>query len=127
MVTFFASEGITPAWEDPLNDGGGKWILLFPIKEVSEMNQRWLDTLLACIGEGLEDDEISILCGAVLSVRKTNYRIAIWTKKAKDELIKNLGIKLKKSIKSIDSSHSFKYYTHDQATKQKPAVKFSLN
>ena len=41
-------EGILPAWEDPANANGGKWILRFKKGLASRM---WEDTLLAVIGD----------------------------------------------------------------------------
>lgn len=59
-------DGIMPAWEDPANENGGKWVLELPRTDNS-LNKVWMYTVLAMIGENFpESNEI---CGAVVSLR----------------------------------------------------------
>ncbi|KAF8646864.1 hypothetical protein HU200_065669 [Digitaria exilis] len=71
---------IEPKWEDPICANGGKWTISCGRGKSDTM---WLHTLLAMIGEQFDyGDEI---CGAVVSVRGKQERIAIWTKNAANE------------------------------------------
>ncbi|KAI9280632.1 translation initiation factor eIF 4e-like domain-containing protein [Sporodiniella umbellata] len=77
-------EGIRPEWEDPANAEGGKYGIQFPKSKAGDsINEHWMNLLLAVIGEQLVASED--ICGAVVSVRKTYYRLALWTKSSKDE------------------------------------------
>ena len=86
-------------WEDPTNRQGGKWVLTIPKARKNQVDQWWMYTvidlhfssltpsmpflqILLLIGENLNDDED--VCGAVVSVRKGQDRIALWTKTASD-------------------------------------------
>ncbi|XVE51532.1 hypothetical protein DITRI_Ditri02bG0049500 [Diplodiscus trichospermus] len=71
---------IEPMWEDPVCANGGKWTVTF---QKGKSDTSWLYTLLALIGEQFEyGDEI---CGAVVSVRTKQEKIALWTKNAANE------------------------------------------
>ncbi|CAO3662195.1 unnamed protein product [Rhizopus stolonifer] len=77
-------EGIRPEWEDPANAEGGKYGIQFPKNKAGDsINDHWMNLLLAVIGEQLIANEE--VCGAVVSVRKTYYRVALWTNSSKDE------------------------------------------
>ncbi|KAJ2706468.1 eukaryotic translation initiation factor 4E [Coemansia sp. IMI 203386] len=90
----FFREGVQPMWEDPANENGGKWGYQFQRSIGEKMNEHWLHTLLACIGESFESS--SEVCGAVFSNRKNCFRIAIWTRNASDkEACLNIGRHLK--------------------------------
>ncbi|KAJ6253569.1 eukaryotic translation initiation factor 4e related [Anaeramoeba flamelloides] len=71
--------GIRPEWEDEGNVNGGKWNLRIN-RQVSRLDDLWLDTVLSIIGETFEPEEE--ICGAVVSIRNNGDRIAIWTKTA---------------------------------------------
>ena len=77
-------EGIEPKWEDAKCAKGGKWTFFFPkSKEPAALDDCWLNLLLAMIGE--QFCEPSEICGAVISVRQKQHRIALWTKTASNE------------------------------------------
>lgn len=100
-VLAYDSEGIEPAWEDPNNENGGKWVVnLKPTQRASSLDKRWMFTLLACIGEVLEDpaSDESLVCGTVLSVRKQADRLAIWTRAASEEKIMEIGRKFQAAL-----------------------------
>jgi translation initiation factor 4E len=76
-------EHIRPAWEDPENTKGGRWMVNYSPNQRQEVNAHWLYTMLACIGGTFEDD--NQICGCVVTSRmKGQFRIAIWTKDASD-------------------------------------------
>ncbi|KAJ3107966.1 hypothetical protein HDU97_002546 [Phlyctochytrium planicorne] len=74
----FFKEGVQPMWEDPFNAKGGKWVAQISKPKKKELDTYWLNTLLTIIGEGFEDS-IEV-CGAVVSVRRHQDRISLWTK-----------------------------------------------
>ena len=54
--------GIAPKWGDPMNEDGSRWTLTIPkAREERVLNAFWLDAMLACVGEMLEDS--SEVCG----------------------------------------------------------------
>ncbi|KAJ7114633.1 translation initiation factor eIF 4e-like domain-containing protein [Mycena crocata] len=86
-----------PVWEDPLNIGGGKWIIRLR-KGVAD--RVWESLLCAVVGEGFagvrdsatdtqeswEDDESDIpeICGCTISVRQSEDIIALWNRVDRD-------------------------------------------
>ncbi|KAI1762127.1 eukaryotic translation initiation factor 4E [Hypoxylon rubiginosum] len=73
-------EGVRPEWEDPQNKHGGKWSYQFKDKRSVDVNDLWLHTMLAAIGETLEDEDDGEVMGVVVNVRKAFYRIGVWTR-----------------------------------------------
>lgn len=77
-------EGIEPAWEHPLNMEGGKFVLTLSKKDnkTGKLDEYWLYTVLAILGEMIDKtgDEVN---GAVVSIRKSQDRIALWLKESK--------------------------------------------
>ena len=73
-------EGVRPEWEDPQNKHGGKWSYQFKEKRNVNIDELWLHTMLAAIGETLEDEEDGEVMGVVVNVRKAFFRIGVWTR-----------------------------------------------
>lgn len=69
-----------PEWEDPQNKHGGKWAYQFKDKRAVNIDELWLHTMLAAIGEMLEDEDDGEVMGVVVNVRKGFYRIGVWTR-----------------------------------------------
>ncbi|KAF3933494.1 hypothetical protein ABW19_dt0209336 [Dactylella cylindrospora] len=72
--------GIRPEWEDPANKHGGKWAYQFKEKKTVPIDELWLHTMLAAIGETLEKETDKEVMGVVINVRKGFYRIGLWTR-----------------------------------------------
>jgi len=90
-------EGIMPAWEDPQNAHGGKWVIELKTTEKQELDTIWLYTLLAMIGENFEAAEE--ICGCVVSIRAYRNRVAVWTKTASNDALQlQIGNEFKKAI-----------------------------
>ena len=66
-------------WEDPQNKDGGKFVLTMPKSYRTEgrLDDCWLYTVLAVIGETLDSSGEEV-CGCVVSIRKSQDRIALW-------------------------------------------------
>lgn len=119
----FFRDGIMPAWEDPQNTKGGKWVLQLNTNAGDKklLDEVWLFTILEFIGEGFEDsDEI---CGVVVSLRKSRNRIAIWTRDASNsEAMKRLGQKFKEKM-NLGARYKISFTSHaDSATARNPKV-----
>ena len=54
--------GITPEWEDPRNNDGGKWVVTIPIEKnfEKELEEAWQRIVLMMIGANI-DKELQIL------------------------------------------------------------------
>lgn len=120
---YLFKEGIKPAWEDSANAKGGKWSVQLPRGKFSaEIDQYWLFTMLAAIGETFEtpytsaadaipetpasagpfSDEVT---GVIVSARKAFYRINIWTRnssEAQRAQIENIGRHFKYAVLGFD-------------------------
>eukprot|EP00906_Rhabdomonas_costata_P015175 RCo021812 len=70
--------GTKPLWEDPMNRKGGRWVA--KNLPCAERRRLWSYTVMAVIGENLEDDTLrESVCGVVLSTRKEGDTIQLWT------------------------------------------------
>mmetsp|Transcript_35458 Transcript_35458/g.89109 ORF Transcript_35458/g.89109 Transcript_35458/m.89109 type:complete len:268 (+) Transcript_35458:629-1432(+) len=110
-------DGVEPKWEDPANTQGGKWLLSQNAKgRHTTLDKRWLWTLLAVIGEAFSTDtHTDEICGAVVSIRKSNDRIAIWTKNASDkEITLHVG-QVFKRVLELPEKQRLGYQVHNDA------------
>lgn len=110
-------EYIEPKWEDAANSKGGKWTFTIPPKSRgSALDQMWLWTVLACIGETfLSPDDV---CGLVVSVRKAGDRVQIWTRDATNEqACRDIGRSLKDALELPDST-VIGYQSHADSMKK---------
>ena len=73
-------EGVRPEWEDPQNKHGGKWSYQFKEKRQVNIDELWLHTMLAAIGETLEDEHDGEVMGVVVNIRKAFFRVGVWTR-----------------------------------------------
>ncbi|XP_010943607.3 eukaryotic translation initiation factor 4E-1 [Elaeis guineensis] len=107
---------IEPKWEDPVCTNGGKWTISCAR---GKSDTFWLHTLLAMIGEQFDyGDEI---CGAVVSVRGKQEKIALWTKNAANETAQvNIGRQWKEFL---DYKDTIGFMFHDDAKKLDKAAK----
>jgi len=95
-------KGISPKWEDPANEKGGKWTLIIQ-KSKALLDKLWLWLLLACIGEILDEGKSNI-CGVVVNVRRGQDKLCLWTNDAenKDAILK-VGMQVKKLLELPDN------------------------
>jgi len=110
-------EYIEPKWEDPSNAKGGKWTILIPPKSrASSLDQMWLWTVLACIGETFKSPDD--VCGLVVSVRKAGDRVQIWTKDANNEqACRDIGRSLKDTLE-LPENTLVGYQSHADSMKK---------
>jgi len=109
---------IEPKWEDPANQKGGKWVVTFPTKNRKDtMDKVYLYLILACIGEGFNEGHNDEICGCVVSVRKNQDKIALWTKNANNhDAVKGIGKHLRR-ILEIPDNVTLGYQAHYEAQK----------
>jgi len=117
---------IEPKWEDPANSRGGKWTVAVPPKvRASGLDQMWLWTVLACIGETIRapDD----VCGMVVSIRKAGDRVQIWTKDANNEVAcRDIGRSLKETLE-LPEATIISYQSHaDSMSKKSTKNKYEV-
>ena len=72
----FFKENIAPLWEDPSNCHGGKWVVTFTGRN-SILDKVWEELLLRLISG--EMSHLEDITGAVVSRRKREDRISLWT------------------------------------------------
>lgn len=109
-------EGIMPAWEDPINKAGGKWVIEFERRQSDILDQVWLYTSLALIGEQFDDMED--ISGAVISCRKQRNRLALWTRSAMAQKTQmQIGTQFKK-IMELPPRVKLGYQPHGEAMKR---------
>lgn len=108
-------KGIMPAWEDPANAKGGKWVVELQRHERDSLNQAWLLTSLAMIGETFGPVSAEDICGCVVSLRPKKMRLSLWTKTAeKFDLQQQIGVHLKKVL-DIPNCPKLSYQKHHDA------------
>ncbi|KAF4319460.1 hypothetical protein BBO99_00005292 [Phytophthora kernoviae] len=107
-------DGIRPMWEDPVNAKGGKWIFTNPRSRKARLDECWLYVMLSLIGETLQDEDD--ICGAVVSVRKAQDRIAIWSATANaEDRQKAIGRGFRLALVDIGKNETLKYQSHADA------------
>lgn len=77
--------GIKPAWEDPANEGGGKWVIRIGPRDQQAVDTVWQNLCLALVGEDLGAPFDDLVTGTVLSKRRAGDRVAVWIKKPQGE------------------------------------------
>jgi len=106
---------IEPKWEDIQNSKGGRWTVPIFQKSKALLDQMWLYAVLACIGETFECTED--VCGIVLSIRKSQDRLCLWTKDSKNEHnVLQLGRQLKLVLELSDGA-TLGYQPHEETGK----------
>lgn len=93
----FFKNGIRPMWEDPQNREGGRMTVINTSKcRQAAIDEIWLDVLLFLVGENFEHTDD--VCGMVLNVRNYGFKLAVWTTHANTNIIRSIGINLKKNL-----------------------------
>ena len=117
MSLNFFKKDVKPLWEDPANDGGGRWYFGLEKSRLAQYNiqiqETWIYILLSLIGNTI--DAHNLICGAVVSVRERETRFMIWTRKGEPTEIKHLGNLLKRNFKHC-SRMSYRKHTDRRRT-----------
>lgn len=78
-------KGVTPAWEDPAFESGGRWVVKLEKVKAQSLDDLWLSLCLALIGEAFVDYGGETVCGGIVSVRSRASKVALWLSVAKEE------------------------------------------
>ena len=106
-------KGVLPMWEDETNKKGGKWVLSIPKQRRKSVDLWWMYIVLIMIGENFDD--AGDVCGAVVSLRKSQDRIALWTKTAVNEPLQmSIGAKIRAGLE-LPRALQLKYQSHADA------------
>merc|ERR1712010_81704 len=118
------TDSINPMWEDENNRHGGKWVVIFPKGRREMVDEYWLHILLALIGESFEDtDEI---CGAVASLRKSQSKIAIWTRNASNaDAVRRIGQTIRQVLQ-LEEKWRIGYLVHEDSMKEKAVNRYEM-
>nr|1RF8_A Chain A, Eukaryotic translation initiation factor 4E [Saccharomyces cerevisiae] len=114
---------VRPEWEDEANAKGGKWSFQLCGKG-ADIDELWLCTLLAVIGETIDEDD-SQINGVVLSIRKGGNKFALWTKCEDKEPLLRIGGKFKQVLKLTDDGH-LEFFPHCSANGRHPQPSITL-
>lgn len=116
--------GIEPAWEDAANVQGGKWVVQFPKGKKDSIDEYWLHTLMAVLGETFDDyNEIN---GCVVSMRKHQSKLSLWTRTATDsEACLRIGQQLRE-ILNLDEGWHIGYVSHQDSMKEKVVNRYEI-
>eukprot|EP00808_Paulinella_micropora_P007724 g71789.t1 len=111
----FFKSGIKPMWEDAANAAGGKWVVRLQGRDRQASNTIWINVLMALVGEILDTD--NVICGVVLSKRRSADRVALWTKaiSSKSAIValgKNLRSMMLQSTRINGAGLVFTYEKH---------------
>lgn len=115
-LMFFRSN-ISPTWEDEHNVNGGMWSII--LKDQNHRNgildQIWMETLLACIGETLSFGEK--INGIIVQRRQKEDRIQLWTSGADEVDVQySIGHHYKQLL-NLDDSIKLCYTKHNDMEK----------
>ena len=90
---YLFKEGVRPSYEE--NPTGGVWTFNLEKGNKKRLEESWLHLVLGMIGETLEDaDDI---LGAVVSIKRGQDRLSLWTKTAADE---DLQVRIARRVKT---------------------------
>lgn len=115
---FLFKAGIRPLWEDPVNKGGGRFVL--HIKRIFA-NKTWEDIIIAFIITTMEHDHLN---GVVINVRSWEVLLSIWMKPlASEELKEKYRNWIRKSLSMSDNIKiEYKEHPNPEDVKNKHPV-----
>jgi translation initiation factor 4E len=82
---------IHPAWEDETCKNGGRWIARLEKIRPQDLDEIWLNLILTIVGENFADVGGHMVCGAVVSARSKNSKVALWVARSDEKEVKPIG------------------------------------
>lgn len=114
--------GIEPKWEDPECANGGKWTI--PVTSKTNMDNMWLETLMALIGEQFTESEE--ICGVVASVRPRQDKLSLWTRNATNEAVQmSIGRKWKE-IAQVEEKIQYSFHDDSKKDSRGPKSRYTV-
>jgi translation initiation factor 4E len=116
-------KGVKPAWEDKRNAEGGKWIITIPKQDSrkGKVDEWWLYTTLAMIGETMDDTSNGV-CGAVVSIRKNQDKLALWVNTTNEKECMAIGKRWKVALE-VSEKTPIKFQSHADAAQSQSSFK----
>jgi len=90
---YLFKDGVRPSYEE--NPKGGVWTFNLEKNNKKKLEETWLHLVLGMIGETMEDG--NDILGAVVSIKRGQDRLSLWTKTAAD---KELQVRIAKRLKT---------------------------
>jgi translation initiation factor 4E len=90
---YLFKDGVRPSYEE--NPTGGVWTFNLEKNNKKKLEETWLHLVLGMIGETMEDG--NDILGAVVSIKRGQDRLSLWTKTAAD---KELQVRIAKRVKT---------------------------
>jgi len=112
-------KGIQPAWEDPANEKGGRWIFTVA-KQFSKqsLDTFWLEVLMCLVGESFGENGV-IVNGAVVNIRPKADKISVWLSESCDSnTIISVGLCIKNRLQLDEKRDKMNFEVHED-TKSK--------
>merc|ERR550539_790130 len=109
--------GIEPEWESEGNVGGGTWTYRMHVKDTNGIDQAWFQLVLLLVGNTFL--HVKHVTGVVVSIRKSNARLSVWTSKLNPDdpseraSIMGIGNQIREKVDAKQKSLTF--ITHDDA------------
>jgi hypothetical protein len=118
---YLFKSGIKPMWEHEDNIGGGKWVL--QLKAPDHVDEVWQNVMLAIVGDTF-DAAGDAITGAIVNRRRAGTgskgsRVAVWLRQSSEEVIAELGEKIKAAATDgleIDVSFAFSHHNAEPPT-----------
>mmetsp|Transcript_6438 Transcript_6438/g.10356 ORF Transcript_6438/g.10356 Transcript_6438/m.10356 type:complete len:263 (-) Transcript_6438:95-883(-) len=113
---------VVPAWEDDTCRRGGRWLAKIDKMRPKDFDDLWHTLLLTCVGEGLGEPGNSI-CGAVVSARVKNSKMALWMSEREEGKVMHMGRAFYKILQAAGFSGEIAF--EDFTTENKAAFTVS--
>jgi len=117
---YFFKKGIRPMWEDKANANGGRWLLTCGNQD-NKLDELWLETLLAMIGDCFSHDTDAqplsrYITGCVVAIRTRGHKIALWLSEAHDKhIVCEIGRRWK-SIMNLPANVRIQFDMHNESS-----------
>ena len=90
--------GVAPKWEDAQNAAGGKWVGVLATQR-KKLDKMWIASCVAAISEQLESEKYpDQVCGVVVSLRKNQDKLSLWTGGSNEKAVLAIGNLWKKVV-----------------------------
>jgi len=110
--------GIEPEWESEGNVGGGTWTYRMHVKDTNGIDQAWFQLVLLLVGNTFLN--VEHVTGVVVSIRKSNARLSVWTSRLNIDnpkehaIIMAIGDQIRKKVDAKPKSLSFITHADNQ-------------
>ena len=107
-------EGVAPTWEDPANEGAGRWMWTFTPSDEELPGSKiphWKDAVLGILGE-YNETQIPTVTGFIIAGKSGHTRVSVWCRKHSDEDLCRIGEGLERCVTLKNYSLKLEYQLH---------------